>query len=118
MGLFKKNKKKDKKNDLYGENLKQRSALTSFDNMAYIIVRNNSDDQLFEICDTILSGKAVLANFNKISSSDANMMLSFISGVLYALDGEYHQIEVKLFLFGRKEEFEDGSLYQYVEDSK
>jgi len=91
---------------------------TSFDNMSYVLVRDGSDEQLLEICDTILSGKAVLANFNKIWSSDANMMLSFISGVIYAVEGEYFKIEPKLFLFARKEELEDGSLYQYIEDTR
>ena len=114
MGLFKK-KNKDKYNENYFKNIKRG---TSFDNMAYILIRDNSDEQLLEVCDTILSGKAVLANFNKISSQDANMMLSFISGVIYATDGEYFKLESKMFLFGRKEEFEDGSLYQYIEDTR
>jgi len=45
-------------------------------------------------------------------------MLAFISGVLYACDGETIQISKRLFLFARKEEYEDGSLRQYVEDIK
>lgn len=45
-------------------------------------------------------------------------MLPFISGVVYAKEGEVYKLDEKLFLFGRKEEFEDGSLYQYVEDTK
>ena len=118
MGLF---KKKNKTNDYTGyKNSKGRQAptLTSFDNMTYVIVRDSSDKQLLEICDTVLGGKAVLANFNKISPTDANMMLAFISGVVYAKDGVIEKIESKLFLFGRKEEFEYGSFYQYIEDSK
>ncbi len=112
MGLFGKNKKKQQ------HNMDKVQGITAFDNMAYIIVSDNSDEQLLNICDTILSGKAVLANFNKISSTDANSMLSFIAGVIYAIEGECFKIESKLFLFARKEELEDGSLYQYVEDTK
>lgn len=111
MGLFGKNK--NKQNDI-----KNVQGITAFDNMAYIIVSDNSDEQLLNICDTILNGKAVLANFNKISTTDANSMLSFIAGAIYAIDGQCFQIESKLFLFARKEELEDGSLYQYVEDTK
>ena len=113
MGLFGKNKTKQKKQDL-----NKVQGLTAFDNMAYIIVTNNSDEQLQEICDTILGGRAVLANFNKISSNDANSMLAFIAGVIYALDGDHFQIESKLFLFARQEELQDGSLLQYIEDTK
>ena len=112
MGLFGKNKNKQK-NDI-----KKVPGITAFDNMSYIIVSTNSDEQLLHICDTILSGRAVLANFNKISTTDANSMLAFIAGAIYAVEGQYFQLEPKLFLFARKEELEDGSLYQYVEDTK
>jgi cell division inhibitor SepF len=94
------------------------SLLTSFDRMEYSIVSENTKVALIKICDTILSGKAVLANFDRIDPSDANEMLSFISGVVYARGGEICKLDSKLFLFGTKEEFEDGSLYQYVEDTK
>lgn len=97
---------------------KRSSLLTSFDRMEYSIVSDNSKEALFQICDTILSGKAVLANFDKLDPEDANDMLNFISGVVYATEGKIFKIDEKIFLFGRKEEFEDGSLYQYVEDTK
>jgi len=45
-------------------------------------------------------------------------MLAFISGVIYATDGRSLKIQSRLFLFGRKEEFVDGTLYQYYEDLK
>lgn len=123
MGLFRKNKHNKiqftEYNNYKPKSGKKRSSLlTSFDRMEYSIVNENSQEALLKICDTILSGKAVLANFDKIDPSDANEMLSFISGVVYAKEGEIYKLDSKLFLFGRKEEFEDGSLYQYVEDTK
>lgn len=116
MGLFKK-----KVNSEYGYQNgrgKKVPSFTSFDNMVYVIVRDCSDEQTLEICDMILSGKPVLANFSKISPSGANEMLAFISGVVYATNGHIEKMETKLFLFARKEEYEDGSLYQYIEDTK
>lgn len=123
MGLLKKNKANKieftEYNNYKAKSGKKRaSLLTSFDRMEYSIVTDNSQDSLMKICDTILSGKAVLANFDKIDPADANEMLSFISGVVYAKEGEIYKLDERLFLFGRKEEFEDGSLYQYVEDTK
>lgn len=97
---------------------KRSSLMTSFDRMEYCIISENSKEAMLKICDTIISGKPVLANFDKIDPADANEMLSFISGVVYAKEGEIYKLDEKLFLFGRKEEFEDGSLYQYVEDTK
>ncbi len=108
MGLFGKRKKSDV--------TKKGQLLTAFDKMEYFSVEERSNETLFKICDTIINGKAVLAKFDKISSSDANYMLSFISGVVYACKGKTIQASDKLFLFARKEEYEDGSLEQYVED--
>lgn len=124
MGLFRKKKKHNKiefseyNNSKAKVGRRRSSLLTSFDQMEYSIVTDNSQETLLAICDKILSGKAVLANFDKIDSHSANDMLSFISGVVYAKEGEIYKLDEKLFLFGRKEEFEDGSLYQYVEDTK
>ena len=92
--------------------------LTAFDKMEYFIIQEKSDDEMFRLCDTILSGKPVLANFDKLQANDCNFMLAFISGVVYACEGETIKVGNKLFLFARKEEYEDGSLKQYVEDIK
>lgn len=91
--------------------------LTTFDRLEYIAVNNSSREEMFRICDIILGGRAVLANFDKIDDDDANEMLLFISGVVYATEGQTFKISSRLFLFGRKEEYEDGSLLQYVEDT-
>ena len=124
MGIFKRKREKLNKvefteyNNHKSKSKKRSSLLTSFDRMEYSIVTEHSKDTLLKICDTVLSGKAVLANFDKIDPEHANEMLSFISGVVYAKEGEIYKLDEKLFLFWRKEEFEDGSLYSYVEDTK
>ncbi|HPT89778.1 MAG: cell division protein SepF [Acholeplasmataceae bacterium] len=97
---------------------KNNGLLTTFDRMEYFIVQENSEEELFKICDTILGGRAVLANFDKLSDEDANEMLMFISGVIYATEGRTYKLDSRLFLFGRKEEYEDGSLLQYIEDTQ
>lgn len=107
-------RKKGKKSD-YSRN---KQLLTAFDRMEYFIVADKTNEELFKICDTILNGKPVLANFDRISNADCNYMLAFISGVVYACDGETIQVGDKLFLFARKDEYEDGSLKQYIEDIK
>lgn len=122
MGLFKIKRKKDLEFSEYnlpkGKVKKGDKLLTSYDLMLYFTIENTSDEELFKVCDSLLVGKPVLANFDKIEPNEANRMLSFISGVIYAKDGEIYKISDKLFLFGRKEDYEDGSLYQYIEDTK
>lgn len=97
---------------------KKNAALTAYDRLQHVAVNDSSQEELFKICDIIMSGRAVLASFDKVSANEANFMLSFISGVVYALGGENFKMDNKLFLFGRKEVFQDGSLYQYVEENQ
>lgn len=118
MGLFKKKKNKNLPINEFNKD-KARGLLTSFDKMEYFVFVEKSDAKMFELCDMILNHKPVLANFDKVASAaDCNYMLAFISGVCYARGGQAIQVGPKLFLFGGKEEFEDGSLFQYVEDIK
>lgn len=122
MGLFGKKKKNDLKFSEYnlpkGKGKKGDKLLTAYDMMKYHTVEEETDTELFAICDMILSGKPVLANFDKIDIAAANRMLAFVSGVVYATNGEIYKISDRLFMFARKEEYEDGSLYQYIEDTK
>ena len=53
-----------------------------------------------------------------LTSLKSNKLLAFVSGVLYAMDGKILKIQARMFLLARKEEFEDGTLYQYYEDLK
>lgn len=110
MGLF---KRKDKTTEYSTHAL-----LTAFDQMEYFIVTSRSNDELFKLADTVLNGKPVLANFDKVSVSDCNYILAFMSGLVYAKDGEVVKVGERLFLFARREEFLDGSLKEYVEDYK
>lgn len=117
-----KRKKKNKKIEFTEYHPREKKGnnglLTTFDRMEYFIVQDNSEDELFKICDTILGGRAVLANFDKLDDDSANEMLMFISGVVYATEGRTYKLDSRLFLFGRKEEYEDGSLLQYIEDTQ
>ena len=81
---------------------------------------NDSSIELmsFDISNKILDGYPVLVNFEKLGLQESNNMLSFLSGVVYATEGQTLRIQPRLFLLGRKEEFEDGTLYQYYEDLK
>ena len=92
--------------------------MTSFDKIQFVVINDNSDEKLFETCESLLSGHPLLVKFENLNIQDANKMLAFISGVVYATEGKIFKVESHLFLMGRKEEFEDGSLYQYYEDLK
>lgn len=113
------NRKKDKEFKFSEYKSDNKGALlTSFDRLEYIFVQSKDDEELFHICDTLIGGHPVIVNFDKLSGADCNYMLAFISGVVYALEGQAIRIGSKLFMFGSKADYEDGSLLQYVEDIK
>lgn len=114
MSLFKKRKKDNTKQD----DNKNKRTITAFDKIEYMAITDSSDETLFKISNKILDGYPVLANFEALGIQESNNMLSFLSGVIYATDGRTLKIQSRLFLLGRKEEFEDGTLYQYYEDLK
>ena len=119
MGLFKKKEKKLKFTEYTNpERGRELGLLTSFDQMEYFVFSERNEEEMFRLCDVLLNKKPVLANFDKVSASDCNYMLSFISGVAYARKGRRVRLSERLFLFAGKEEFEDGSLNQYIEDIK
>jgi FtsZ-interacting cell division protein YlmF len=120
MGLFghKKDKNQEKIQEKNHEKkYNQKALMTAFDLMQYFIVKDRSDEELFKLCDTILDGKPVLANFDKLSVADCNYILAFMSGVVYAKNGKVWPVGQRLYLFAREEELNDGSLEQYVEDN-
>ena len=96
----------------------KKQLMTAFDRMQYFIMEERNDEEMYQLCDMILSGKPVLVNLDKIPVSDCNYILSFVSGVVYATRGEVIKVGERLYLFARREEFEDGSLHQYVEEIK
>ena len=93
---------------------KQKALLTSFDLMQTKTVL--SSEELLDLCDVVLGGRALLANFERIPVSDANRMLAFLSGAVYALNGQVHQTGPHTFLFAGEKEYLDGTLKQYIED--
>lgn len=111
MGLF---KKKDKNKQIE----EKKNFMTSFDQMEYFIVKDRSNEEILPLADAVLKKRPVLVNLDKLSNADCNYLLAFMSGVVYAREGEAIKVGNKLFLFAGKEEFEDGSLYEYVEDVK
>lgn len=114
MALF----KKRKDNKVGNADDINNTTMTAFDKIQFIAVEDSSDDTLLDISNKILDGYPVLVNFEKLGLQESNNMLSFLSGVVYATEGQTLRIQPRLFLLGRKEEFEDGTLYQYYEDLK
>lgn len=110
MALFKKKNKEEIKG--------QAPLLQSRDKLVFYRVTSKSDDELFKIANYIIEGKPVLANFDNLVAQDCNYMLAFLSGCVYALEGQVFPMNERLFLFARGKELEDGSIDKWIEENK
>ncbi|MGR3741964.1 cell division protein SepF [Companilactobacillus sp. DQM5] len=51
-----------------------------------------------DIATMLLSNKAVIVNFSKIDDSQAKRIVDFLTGTLFAIDGEIKNVGEKIFL--------------------
>lgn len=52
-----------------------------------------------DICDMLLTGRAVVVNLEGFDPEDAQRIMDFISGAVYAINGKLHQISRYIFIF-------------------
>lgn len=92
---------------------------TSFDRLLnYNLLENaDVDDQMLMLADAILSNCPVCINFDGVEDvNKCNHVLSFLSGLIYAINGESYQIGKESYLIATAAAFEDGSLYKHIKD--
>ena len=52
-----------------------------------------------DICDMLLSGRAAVVNLEGFDPMEAQRIMDFISGCVYAINGKLHQISRYIFIF-------------------
>lgn len=52
-----------------------------------------------DICDMLLTGRAAVVNLEGFDPDDAQRVMDFISGSVYAINGKLHQISRYIFIF-------------------
>jgi cell division inhibitor SepF len=88
----------------------------AFDRVEFIVMEEDID--VLKLADKLLFGTPLIVNFEEFNEVEANKVLTFISGVAYAIDGEIEQIQEKIFLFASKPDYRDGSLRKFVKEYK
>lgn len=76
------------------------------------------DSHLTKLATNIINGKPLIINLETIGIDDANKVIAFLSGVIYAIEGEIHPISEKIILFGNSELYTDGSINKLLEEIK
>ena len=63
------------------------------------IISPNSFEDSQAICNKLLSGRPVVVNLEGFDPDDAQRIMDFISGCIYAINGKYNQISKYIFIF-------------------
>lgn len=63
------------------------------------IIQPTSFEDSQEICNTLLEAKPVVVNLEGFDPDDAQRIMDFISGCIYAINGKYQQISKYIFIF-------------------
>ncbi len=89
---------------------------TAFDRIDFILMEHDTD--VFKLADKLLKGQPLILNFENQNEIESNKMITFLSGITYAVDGEIEVIKEKIFLFATKEDYKDGTLRKFVNEYK
>ncbi len=63
------------------------------------IIKPTSFEDSQDICNTLLSARPVVVNLEGFDPDDAQRIMDFISGCIYAINGKFHQISKYIFIF-------------------
>lgn len=67
--------------------------------MEVSIIKPTTFEDSQNICNMLLTGRPVVVNLEGFDPDDAQRIMDFISGCIYAIKGQYHQISKYIFIF-------------------
>lgn len=103
MGLFSKKKKIIPTN-------------VDFEDLTFIKVNDNKD--VYKYAELIMHRMPVVFNFEGCTIPEANEVLTFLTGVLYACDGEIVKIQDKVYMMAQKSDLLGPTLTKFIHDYK
>lgn len=62
------------------------------------IIATSFDADSYEICDTLLNGRAVILDLSKVTKAVGQRLIDFTAGSVYAIDGSMQKISEFIFL--------------------
>ncbi len=81
-------------------------------------IKVDEDIDVFELADKLMMRKPLILNFEDFDAIESNRFIVFLSGVIYALDGDVEVIKDKIMAFATKEDFKDSSLRKFIRKYK
>lgn len=111
-----KNKKEEQTTKL--PNFQDYSVNTAYDRIVFEDLDTDDDDFIVSLANEVINGNPLVLNFDKLEVDQANKVVAFLSGVMYAVGGKIEKINSRVFLFARTQEYKDGTLKQFITEYK
>lgn len=109
MGLFSIGKKK--KNPEQADRVVLKSEQILFEKL-----KSDDDRYLTGLADQLMAGKPLILSFDDLDIDQANKVIAFLSGIIYAIQGEILGVKEKVFMFADKEVYADGSMDEFLKE--
>ncbi|MCR3905795.1 MAG: cell division protein SepF [Tenericutes bacterium] len=110
MGLFSFGKKK-KNEDQSNEDNEIMSDKIIFENLL-----TDEDQYITGLAEKMINGHPLILNFEPLDIDQANKVIAFLSGVIYAIHGEIANVQEKVFMFAASDVYDDGSMEEFLKD--
>lgn len=85
-----------------------------FDDITFLKVNDNK--HIYQYAELIMHREPIVLNFTDTLISEANEVLIFLSGVLYACDGEIVKIQDKIYLMAQKSDLLGETLRKFIDE--
>ncbi len=107
MGLFSKKKKSDQTTE---------PDMTTYDRLIFEKLESDDDHYLIGLVEKMMKGSPLILNFDLLNIDQANKVIAFLSGVVYAIKGEIVHIQEKVFLFANQDVYKDGTIEEFLKE--
>lgn len=109
MGLFSVSKKKKKTSN-------EIEVIPKSEQIVFEKMASDDDQYLIGLADQMLEGKPLILNFEPLDIDQANKGIAFLSGVVYAVQGEIVNVQEKVFMFATKDVYDDGTMEEFLKE--
>lgn len=108
MGLFSKHKKQSQETS--------EPVQSTYDRIIFEKLTSDEDRYLIQFADQMMKGSPLILNFDALNIDQANKVIAFFSGVVYAIKGEIVHIQEKIFLFADNNVYKDGTVEEFLKE--
>lgn len=77
-------------------------------------IKMSDDINVFDLADKLLLRQPLIVNFESYDLVESNRVIVFLSGVMYALDGEVEVLRERIFAFATKPDMKDKTLRAFI----